>query len=69
MMGALPLSSLMHCLLELIIEKQMSSDIGKASEDHLPDNIMRNTGTLSRNIAIAAADLTEWVPMFSALKP
>eukprot|EP00957_Ditylum_brightwellii_P125658 9578314-Ditylum_brightwellii.AAC.1 len=26
-------------------------------------------GTLYRNIAVAAADLTKWVPMSSALKP
>ena len=40
-----------------------------ASEDQRPTSIIINTGVSSRNMAIAAADLLEWVPMSSGLKP
>ena len=41
----------------------------KASEDHLPDNIIKNMETLSKHITIAAPDINEWVPMYFALNP
>ena len=40
-----------------------------ASKDHLPANTIGNIITLYKNTAIAAADLTEYVPISSAMKP
>ena len=40
-----------------------------ASEDQRPTSIIIKTGVSSRNMAMAAADLLEWVPMSSGLKP
>ena len=38
-------------------------------EDHLTTNMIRNTATLSKNIDIAATDMTKCVPIYPPLKP
>ena len=40
-----------------------------ASEDQRPTNMIMKTGVSSRNIAIAAAERLEWVPMSLGSKP
>jgi hypothetical protein len=41
----------------------------KVALDHLPNNMMVNTGIPDKYIAIAAPDLIEWVPILLVLYP
>ena len=41
----------------------------KSSEDHLTADMIKHMGTFSKNIAIAATDITEWAPMYFDFNP
>ena len=41
----------------------------KASDVHLPANMINNMGNLSLNVIIIAPDVTEWVPIYFAFNP